>query len=109
MRYHFPTRQFVSDPSVTRPFRERDGVRKSKVSMLLRDGFRDRVLKPLTGKNELGGLFSYADFTPESEAKRASFWNDEIHPAEAGFAILAQTLNQELRSCLPVAKQGAVT
>jgi len=77
--------------------------------LLLQDGFRDRVLKPLSAPNRYGGLFSYADFTSVPETATEAFWNDEIHPKEAGFAVLARTFNQELRARLPAAKRAAVT
>ena len=76
--------------------------------LLMLDGFRDRVLAPLASPGQYGGLFSYTDFTDVPEASADAFWNDEIHPTEAGFAVLAQVMNRDLRPLMPVAKQWAI-
>ncbi|GAB3355867.1 hypothetical protein [Lysobacter tyrosinilyticus] len=52
--------------------------------------------------------FSYADFSGVAEARAESFWHDEIHPTEAGFAVLATHFNQAVKAALPVAKRAAV-
>ena len=75
--------------------------------LLLRDGFRDHVLVPL--RQTYAGLFSFADFTGTPEAATEAFWNDEIHPTQDGFEVLAKQLNRQIRSVLPAAKQGAIT
>jgi hypothetical protein len=74
--------------------------------LLLREGFRDHVLVPL--EQAYGGLFSFADFTGVPEAATEAFWNDEIHPTQEGFEILARQFNRQVRSVLPAAKQGAI-
>jgi lysophospholipase L1-like esterase len=77
--------------------------------LLMLDGFRDRVLKPLASPGQYGGLFSYTDFTEVPEAAADAFWHDEIHPTEAGFAVLARAMNQDLRKLMPVEKQWAIS
>lgn len=52
--------------------------------------------------------FSYADFSHVAEAQVESFWYDEIHPTEAGFAVLATRFNQAVKAALPAAKRAAV-
>jgi len=79
---------------------------KSFADLLLFDGFRDQVLAPLTATFP---FFSYADFEPFLPAQQASFWYDEIHPTEAGFAQLASPFNMAVRSALPPVKWGAVS
>src|SRR5690606_19786393 len=74
--------------------------------LLMREGFRDLVLKPLT--KQYGDFFSFADFTGVDAAASESFWNDEIHPTEAGFEAIAPTLNAVIREALPAHKQQAV-
>ena len=37
------------------------------------------------------------------------FWNDEIHPSEAGFDALATRFNDAVRAALPARKRHAVT
>lgn len=37
------------------------------------------------------------------------FWNDEIHPSEAGFDVLATRFNDTVRAALPARKRHAVT
>jgi len=41
-------------------------------------------------------------------AQDESFWYDEIHPTEAGFAALADPYNLAIRAALPPAKRTAV-
>jgi hypothetical protein len=74
--------------------------------LLLFDGFRDGVLEPLT--NRFPDLFSYADFEAFLPARQPTFWYDEIHPTEDGFAQLASPFNNAVRSALPTVKWGAV-
>ena len=75
--------------------------------LLMVEGFRDRVLAPLA--SQFGGLFSYTDFTDVPEATAAAFWHDEIHPTEAGFAVLAEGMNRDLRQLMPPGKQWAIS
>ncbi|WP_407353549.1 hypothetical protein [Luteimonas sp. R10] len=75
--------------------------------MLLVAGFRDRVLAP--SKADFPSLFSYADFSQLAETADPAFWYDEIHPTEAGFAILATGYNAMIRAALPAAKRAAVS
>jgi hypothetical protein len=82
---------------------------KAFADLLLQGGFRDRVLKPLATPSQFGGLFSYADFSSVPEAGTDAFWNDEIHPNEAGFSVLARTFNHKLRAQLPGPKRAAIT
>ncbi|MGH8076296.1 MAG: hypothetical protein ACREPE_03080 [Lysobacter sp.] len=81
---------------------------KRFANLLLTQGFRDRVLKPLAQPDAYGDFFSYADLGSVPGVSNAAFWNDEIHPTEAGFADLAVALNAQVRSVLPAAKQVAV-
>ena len=74
--------------------------------MMLEDGFRDSVLAPLAAKYD--GLFSIVDFGAVDTGV-PGFWNDEIHPGEAGFDALATPFNAAVRAALPRAKRGAVT
>ncbi|GGD50630.1 hypothetical protein [Pseudoxanthomonas indica] len=73
---------------------------------LLTDGFRDRVLAPTAKK--FRPLFSFVDFNRVPEAQEESFWYDEIHPTEAGFAVLANPYNAAIREALPATKRAAV-
>lgn len=73
---------------------------------LLGNGFRDTVLATIA--SEYNGLFSYADFASFEDLSDDSFWYDEIHPTEAGFARLAPRYNVAIRAALPTVKQGAV-
>ena len=73
---------------------------------LLVDGFRDRVLAPT--RAAWPALFSYADFSAVGSIDDRAFWYDEIHPTEAGFALLATGFNAVLRQALPAAKRAAV-
>lgn len=74
--------------------------------LLLTEGFRDLVLAPTA--SQFRSLFSYADFSQVAAAQDESFWYDEIHPTEAGFALLAEPYNAAIRAALPAAKRGAV-
>ncbi|MDH5821830.1 hypothetical protein QFW77_02315 [Luteimonas sp. RD2P54] len=74
--------------------------------LLLVDGFRDRVLAP--SRADFPGLFSFADFSLLPETADPAFWYDEIHPTEAGFAMLAPGYNAMLRAALPAPKRPAV-
>lgn len=74
--------------------------------LLLQDGFRDQVLKPLAKKHE--DLFTYVDFAKSNPIDDDALWYDEIHPTEDGFAALAPQFNDVVRSVLPQAKRGAV-
>lgn len=74
--------------------------------MMLEDGFRDAVLKPLA--RDYNGLFSIVDFG-DVDTSATGFWNDEIHPSEAGFDMLATRFNDALRAALPARKRHAVT
>ncbi len=73
---------------------------------LLVEGFRDRVLA--ASRAAYPGLFSYADFSGVGSIADAGFWYDEIHPTEAGFALLASGFNAMLRNALPASKRAAV-
>lgn len=73
--------------------------------MILEDGFRDSVLKPLARRYD--GLFSIVDFDGV-EPMAEGFWNDEIHPSEAGFDALATRFNDAVRTALPARKRHAV-
>jgi hypothetical protein len=81
---------------------------KRFADLLLFDGFRDQVLEPLSAPNAFGDFFSYADFEGFLPALQSSFWYDEIHPTEDGFAQLAEQFNMAVRSALPPVKWGAV-
>jgi hypothetical protein len=82
---------------------------KDFADLLLIKGFRDSVLAPLASPNEFGGFFSVADFEHTPGIEHDSFWNDEIHPTQDGFAAMASILNAEIRSKLPADKRGAVS
>lgn len=92
-------------PTMKRVLGSRDEAR-SFSHLLLREGFRDQVLVPLQQSH--AGLFSFADFTATPEVATEAFWNDEIHPTQEGFAVLAKQFNRQIRSVLPAAKQAAV-
>jgi hypothetical protein len=74
--------------------------------LLLVDGFRDQVLAP--SRADFAGLFSFADFSTMAGPGDPTFWYDEIHPTESGFAMLATGYNAMLRAALPTAKRQAV-
>ena len=82
---------------------------KRFADLLLFSGFRDQVLRPLADANAFGDFFSYADFEQFAPARRPTFWYDEIHPTEAGFAQLAVPFNAAVRHALPPAKRGVVS
>lgn len=69
------------------------------------DGFKADVMGVLESKY---GFFKASDFHDLPEPKSPSFWNDEIHPTEAGFATLAKRFNADLKVLLPTGKQAAV-
>src|SRR5690606_38203117 len=73
---------------------------------LLVDGFRDQVLVP--SRAAYPGLFSFADCSAIGSIGGRGCWYDEIHPAEAGFAMLAPGFNAMVRNALPAAKRAAV-
>ena len=73
---------------------------------LLVDGFRDQVLAP--SRAAWPHLFSYADFSALDSIDDRTFWYDEIHPTEPGFAVLATGFNAMLRAALPAPKRAAV-
>ena len=75
---------------------------------LLVDGFLNSVLQPLASPQQYGEFFSVADFSQLAEARSPGFWNDEIHPTEEGFGVLAEHFNAAIRSLLPPEKQDAV-
>ena len=75
---------------------------------LLVDGFLKSVMQPLASPEQYGSFFSVADFSDVEQAQAASFWNDEIHPTEEGFAVLAEHFNASIRSLLPAHKRNAV-
>lgn len=74
--------------------------------LILEDGFRDSVLKPLEARYK--GLFGIADFGAV-DTTVDGFWNDEIHPGEAGFKALSEGFNDAVRDALPARKRHAVT
>lgn len=80
---------------------------KRFADLLLQQGFRDRVLRPLAAADAFGDFFSFVDFAAEPGIDDPQRWYDEIHPTEAGFALLAKALNAHIRNRLPVAKRGA--
>ena len=92
-----PMRHVVKDKDEARKFGR----------LMLEKGFRDTVLLRLAEKYE--GLFSVADFSGVRGMGADAFWNDEIHPSEAGFALLSSSFNSTLRGVLPKAKQAAVS
>lgn len=74
--------------------------------LMLGRGFTDMVLAPNAEKFE--GLFSYADFSRAPGVSQESFWYDEIHPTQEGFAQLAVPFNAKIKAALPGAKRAAV-
>ena len=79
---------------------------KRFADLLLLDGFRDSVMRPLA--QAYPQLFSYADFSTVPAIAQAASWYDEIHPTGDGFAALADVFNDAIRAALPVAKRAAV-
>lgn len=82
---------------------------KRFADLLLQQGFRDRVLRPLAAADAYGDFFSFVDFASLPGIEDPVFWYDEIHPTEAGFALLAAHLNAHIRSHLPPQKRGAIS
>ncbi len=80
---------------------------KAFASLML-EAFRREVLQALVADPRYTAFFSFVDFLDEPEAAQEAFWNDEIHPTSAGFAILGRRLNRHIRDRLPAAKQGAI-
>lgn len=80
---------------------------KRFADLLLQQGFRDRVLRPLAAADAFGGFFSFVDFAALPGIEDPQRWYDEIHPTEQGFAVLAKHLNAHIRDRLPAAKRGA--
>ena len=56
------------EAGVVRPER-----RQGLSDLLLQDGFRDRVLKPVAAPSAFGGVFSFADFNQVTEAATTAF------------------------------------
>ena len=75
--------------------------------LMIEDGFHGSVLKPLADRT-FKGFFSVVDFRTV-DTSGAGFWNDEIHPGEAGFDTLATPFNAAVRRALPARKRAAVT
>lgn len=75
---------------------------------LLVDGYLKSVMQPLAAAEQYGDFFSVADFSDVDQAQAASFWNDEIHPTEEGFAVLAERYNASIKALLPPQKRGAI-
>ena len=92
-------------PAVRPVLGTRDAAR-AFARRLLVDGFRDQVLAP--SRRDFPALFSFADFSDIPDPAADAFWYDEIHPTEAGFAVLATGFNPMLRAALPAAKRAAV-
>ncbi|KJV36732.1 hypothetical protein [Luteibacter yeojuensis] len=70
---------------------------------LLIDGFVERVLQPLKEAPAYHGMFDYVDLRGQltSDAQ----WNDEMHPNEVGFHVLATVFRGKLIGKLPVGKR----
>lgn len=83
---------------------EHEARRFSK--LLLEDGFRDWVLKPLATR--FSGLFTFVEFGKIDALGDDSAWFDEIHPTVEGFAAMVPTLNAAIRAALPPGKRGTV-
>lgn len=92
-------------PPLQHVVRDKDEAREF-ARLMLEDGFRDSVLLKLQEKYP--GLFRVADFSAVQGIDSEAFWNDEIHPNEAGFDLLASSFNDALRNALPEAKRAAV-
>ena len=69
------------------------------------DDFRQAVMGDLERRYS---FFKASNFHAVPDAKLPDFWNDEIHPTEAGFAALAKPFNADLRSLLDASKRDAV-
>lgn len=87
------------------PVDDKEEARRFALRLLV-DGFKGLVLDPLQTK--YAGFFSYADFTEVAGTQEDSFWFDEIHPNEEGFARIAPLLNDRIRAGLPDDKKSAV-
>lgn len=74
--------------------------------LMLVEGYGKLVLDALEAAHP--GLFSVADFSATDLGESREFWHDEIHPTEAGFGMLADPFNAQIRNRLPQAKQHAV-
>jgi hypothetical protein len=79
---------------------------KAFARLMLEDGFRDSVLLRLQKKYQ--GFFSVVDYASVQGIGSKGFWNDEIHPTEHGFDLLASPFNAEIRRVLPASKRAAV-
>ncbi|MFZ5636183.1 MAG: hypothetical protein ACOY82_06300 [Pseudomonadota bacterium] len=80
---------------------------KRFADLLMLQGFRDHVLRPLAADDAFGDFFSFADFTALAGFDDPGLWHDEIHPTETGFARMAAHLNAHMRARLPERKRGA--
>lgn len=69
------------------------------------EDFKQDVMAHLEGRYP---FFKASDFHSVPEAQLPEFWNDEIHPVEAGFATLATPFNADLKELLPLSKRSAV-
>lgn len=79
---------------------------KAFADQMMLDGFRGQVLEPLAKK--FPDLFDFVDFEQVVAVGKPSFWYDEIHPTEKGFAELAPVFNAGVRAALPAQKRNAV-
>jgi hypothetical protein len=70
---------------------------------LLIDGFVERVLQPLKATAAYHGMFDYVDL--RGQLTSDDQWNDEMHPNEAGFHVLATVFRARLIGKLPAAKR----
>jgi len=77
-------------------------ARRAFVKLLI-DGFAERVLEPLKASARYGGMFDYVDL--RGQLTRDDQWNDEMHPNEAGFHLLATVFRAALIAKLPPAKR----
>lgn len=68
---------------------------------LLLDAFHDQVLAAQPAAD-----FSYMDF--RTTLPHAKDWNDELHPTEAAFGLLAKAMKVRIAQCLPPAKQPSL-
>jgi len=80
---------------------------KAFARLMLVEGFHNSVLLALEQKYP--GLFSVVDYSSVTATHGSAFWNDEIHPTERGFDLLASPFNQAIKAALPSPKQGAVS
>ena len=80
---------------------------KEFAQLMLTEGFHKSVLLKLQEKYH--GLFRVVDYSSAQGMSDLDFWNDEIHPTERGFEILASPFNAAIRSILPESKQVAVS